>query len=212
MATAISRTAILGVAAAGMTASGCGATSATASHRSSPTTPGTQTRSVPAAAARSSGFIWLHSAPTPPGWQATRITNGAVLRYPPGWRRVAGDTGTATAVLQDAQHAFLGYLNLTPHQANENLSTWASFRTRHNTLEGDRGVTELAAATSVPFRNGHASCVRDAYTTSTGNRFIELACLIVGPPAASVLVGAVPPQMFEQISPIIERAISAFPK
>lgn len=211
MATAISKTALFSVAAVAMTASGCGATTAAALHRSSPMKPGIQDRPVPAAAGRSSGFIWLHPAAVPTGWQATRVKNGAVLRYPPGWRRVAGDTGTATAVLQGSQHAVLGYLNLTPHQANESLRTWAAFRTRHNTVEGDRGVRELAAATSVPFRAGHASCVRDAYITSTGNRFIELACLIDVPPADSVIVGAAPPQMYSHISPIIERAISAFP-
>jgi hypothetical protein len=209
MGTAICKTAILASAVAAMT-SGCG-TSTTAPHGPSPSRPGAQTRSLQTPAAGSSGFAWLRPVPAPPAWQVARIANGAVLRYPAGWRRVAGDTGTATAVLQDAQHAFLGYLNLTPHQASENLRTWASFRTRHNTLEGDRGVQELAAATSVPFRDGHASCVRDAYTTSTGNRFIELSCLIDVPPTVSVIVGAAPPQMFRQISPIIERAISAFP-
>jgi hypothetical protein len=90
----------------------------------------------------------------PPGWRVAQLASGAVLRYPPGWRRIAGDSGTATAVLQDTQHPFLDYLNLTPRQGNENLSTWAAFRTRHDTLEGDRRVTRLAAVTAVPFRTG----------------------------------------------------------
>jgi hypothetical protein len=124
---------------------------------------------------------------------------------------VAGDAGTATAVLQNAKHEFLGYLNLTPRQAHESLITWASFRIRHNTLEGERSVTELGAATGLRFRAGHGSCVRDAYTTATGNRYTELACLVQGSSAASVIVGAAPTRRWASISPKIERAISAFP-
>jgi hypothetical protein len=211
MGTAISKTAILGLAAMAMAASGCGTTGTAGPHRSSPSRPVAQARSLATSAAASTGFAWLRAEPTPPGWRIARIASGAVLRYPPRWRRVAGDSATATAVLQDAEHSFVGYLNLTPRQGGENLSTWAAFRTRHDTLEGDRRVTRLAAVTAVPFRHGHGSCVRDAYTTSTGNRFIELACLIQGSRATSVIVGAAPPEMWARISPTIERAISALP-
>jgi hypothetical protein len=193
MATGISKTAILGAIAVAVTASGCGAASTTASHRS-PT----------------ASFSWLRPGPAPAGWHLARIAGGAVLRYPPGWRRAVGDAGTATAVLENAKHEFVGYLNLTPRQADERLSTWASFRTRHNTLEGERGVTKLAAATGLRFRNGHGSCVRDAYRTGTGNRFIELACLVQGSKAAAVIVGATPPGTWARISPQLEQAISAF--
>jgi hypothetical protein len=209
MGTAISKSAILGLAAMAMAASGCAITGTTGSQGSSPSRPGAQTRSLATSAGGRAGFAWLRAAPAPRGWQIAQLASGAVLHYPPGWRRIAGDTGTATAVLQGAEHSFLGYLNLTPRQGDENLSTWASFRTRHDTLEGDRGVTQLAAVIAMPFRKGHGSCVRDAYTTSTGNRFIEVACLIQGSRAASVIVGAAPPQMWARISPMIERAISA---
>lgn len=157
-----------------------------------------------------SAFAWLRPAPAPRAWRAARIASGAVLRYPPGWRLVAGDAGTATAVLEDSGHHFLGYLNLTPRQAEEKLSTWAPFRTHHNTLEGERNVTELAAATGLRFPHGHGSCVRDAYTTSTRNRFVEIACLVQGSRTASVIVGAAPPGRWASMSPKIERAISAF--
>ena len=207
MGTAISRRPILGAIAVAIAASGCGATSTTASHRSSSTSAQAHT---PVAPARESAFAWLRPSPAPSGWHVARIANGAVLSYPPGWRRAKGDAGTATAVMESAQHEFLGYLNLTPRQANERLRTWASFRTRHNRLEGERNVIELAAATGLRFENGAGSCVRDAYTTSTGARFIELACLVQGPRAASVIVGAAPPRMWASISPSIERAISAF--
>lgn len=208
MGTAISKTLILGVAALAITASGCGATNTTTSPGSSATTTGVQTQ-LPRAASGRRGFAWLQPAPAPSGWRVVRIASRAVLRYPSGWRRVRGDVGTATAVLQDPRHAFLGYLNLTPRQGDENLSNWALFRTAHNMHEGDSDVRALGSATGLPFGNGRGSCVRDSYTTNTGHRFTELACLIQGPMVASVIVGAAPPQMWARISPIIERAISA---
>jgi hypothetical protein len=106
-------------------------------------------------------------------------------------------------------HRFLGYLNLTPRQGDEALSTWGSFRVAHNTKEGDRSVRKLAAAQGLRFRTGRGSCVRDAYTTKTGAQYVEVACLVAGAKTASVIVGAAPPQMWAQLSPSIERAISA---
>lgn len=183
--------------------------SATGSRPSSTTRAGAARGSLAVISPRSA-FLWLRPGPAPKGWQVARIASGAVLRYPPGWRRVTGDAGTATAVLQNNAHHYVGYLNITPRQAHETLRTWASFRTRHNQLEGERGVTELAAATGLRFRHGHGSCVRDAYTTSTDNRFIELACLVQGTRTGSVIVGAAPPGTWASISPKLERAISAF--
>jgi hypothetical protein len=112
-------------------------------------------------------------------------------------------------VLGNREHEFLGYLNLTPRQGDENLGNWASFRVGHNAQEGDRGVTRLASAGGLRFRTGPGSCVRDSYTTSTGAHFIELACLVRGPTASSVIVGASPPGTWTQMAPLIERSISA---
>jgi hypothetical protein len=132
------------------------------------------------------------------------------MPYPPGWQQVAGDAGTATAVLRDARHHFLGYLNLTPRQGDEALATWNSFRVAHNAREGDLHVKSLAAAQGLRFRTGNGSCVSDAYVTSTGARFIEVACLVAGPRTTSVVVGAAPPESWARMSPSIERAISGF--
>jgi hypothetical protein len=206
MGTAISRTAILGVAALAVGAGGCGAMSKPAS---SPNTPGAQAQS-PRATAHPSGFAWLRPASAPATWSVGRLSSGAVVRYPVGWRQVAGDAGTATVVLQGPQHVLLGYLNLTPRQGDESMSTWASFRIGHNAREGDRAITRIASANGLQFRNGHGSCVSDAYATDAGNRFTEVACLVQGPRIASVIVGAAPTQMWARISPEIERAISAF--
>jgi hypothetical protein len=137
-----------------------------------------------------------------------RIATGASMPYPPSWRRVRGDAGTATAVLMSG-HRFLGYLNVTPRQGDESLSTWGSFRVAHNAREGDRSVRKLASAQGLRFRTGRGSCVRDAYTTKTGGQYVEVACLVAGAKTASVIVGAAPPEMWAQLSPSIQRAISS---
>jgi hypothetical protein len=72
--------------------------------------------------------------------------------------------------LRDARGGFLAYLNLTPRQGEEQLSTWASFRVDHNREEGDRHVVELAHGSGLRFRDGHGSCVSDGYVTQVGTR------------------------------------------
>ncbi len=113
-------------------------------------------------------------------------------------------------VRRGAHDAYLGYLNLTPRQGDETLTNWTSFRVAHNAQEGDRNLKTLAAAKGLRFRSGHGSCVRDAYTTSTGAKFLELACLVAGSRASWVIVGAAPPPAWARVAPLIKRAISAF--
>jgi len=109
----------------------------------------------------------------------------------------------------DARRRLVGYLNLTPRQSSESLSDWASFRVAHNLAEGDRDVKRDAVAYGVRFRTGTGTCVRDSYTTSSGARFIEIACLVRGARATSVIVGAAPPRAWTPTSPVLYRAISA---
>jgi hypothetical protein len=138
-----------------------------------------------------------------------RIPSGASLAYPGGWRQVAGDPGTATAVLLSADGRYLGYLNLTPRQGAETLANWTSFRPGHNKEDGDTNVVTLATATRMRFGAGLASCVRDSYATRTRARFIELACLVSGKRGSWVIIGAAPPERWASISPELERAIAA---
>lgn len=128
------------------------------------------------------------------------------MPYPPGWTAEHGDRGTVTRVLRGPKGTLLGYLNLTPRQGRETLSDWSSFRPEHDRDEGDRNVKLLAAVGGLRFRSGPGSCVKDSYTTETGARYMELACLVVGP-ASSVIVGAVPPAAWSRVAPVIERAI-----
>lgn len=155
-------------------------------------------------------FAWLRPQPPPAGWALTRIASGAELSYPPSWRLIKGDRGTATAVLVSANGRYLGYLNVTPRQGNETLANWASFRVDHNREEGDRGLTRLASATGLRFLSGHGNCVKDAYTSGTGAHYIEIACLVTGLRTDSVIVGAAPPSSWAQQAGSIERAISGF--
>ncbi len=205
-----------GLAALTLAVAGCGGSSSGASSSgasasaSSGGTGRTSTTATAGSVAQPAGFAWLRPGPAPSGWSLVRISTGSTLPYPPGWRLAKGDAGTATAVLSSSGQPFIGYLNLTPKQGDESLSTWIPFRLDHNAEDGDNHVVKLAAATGLPFRNGRGSCVRDAYTTKTGAKFIELACLVAGPHATSVIVGAAPPQHWAQVSPLLERAISAF--
>jgi hypothetical protein len=155
-------------------------------------------------------FAWLAPAAPPPTWRVLPISSGAAMPYPPGWKRVRGDVGTATAILSGAGQRVLGYLNLTPRQGAETPASWARFRVEHNAEEGDRRVKTLAVGTGLRFRSGHGSCVRDSYTTKTGAQYVEVACLVVGSKGASVIIGASPPDELVRISPLIERAISGF--
>jgi hypothetical protein len=131
------------------------------------------------------------------------------MAYPSGWRPAPGDRGTATAVLRSRGGAFLGYLNITPRQGAETIARWAAFRPAHNAGEGDRQVRRLASYPALRFRTGRGACVQDRYVTRTGARYVELACLVAGRHATTVIVGAAPPRAWPQQAPQIERAISA---
>lgn len=203
---ATSRTLLVGLLALAAVAGGCGASA----YR--PLPPPVQ-RSTglasPSANAAKAGYSWLDSAPAPATWHRVRLGSGATMVYPPGWRVLAGDRNTATAALLDTLGHYLGYLNLTPRQGEEARASWASFRPRHNVAEGEKEVTVMDSATGLRFRSGLGSCVRDAYTTSTNSRYVEIACLVDGRRASSVIVGAALSQRWAQERPVIERAIAA---
>ena len=142
---------------------------------------------------------------------------GLARRSPPARRSLPAalaplrsDSGTASAALQGVHGAFLGYLNATPRQGDETLANWAHFRVAHNKEEGDRDIQTIAAGTNLRFRNGHGSCVQDSYATETGAHYIEVACIVAGRRATTVIVGAAPPDRWHDISPAIQRSISAF--
>jgi hypothetical protein len=104
----------------------------------------------------------------------------------------------------------VGYLNATPQSGEETLSNWASFRPVHNAEEGERRIGVIAEAEGLRFRSATGSCVIDGYTTSSAHRYREIACIVAGRRATTVVVGAAAPSRWEGLKPAIERAISSF--
>ena len=131
-------------------------------------------------------------------------------RLPRDWRSIVSDPGTRTAAIRSSGGHIVGYLNATPRQGDESLAGWSSFRIEHNQEEGDTNVKLVAAADNLMFRGGHGSCVIDDYRSSSGHQYREVACIVAGTKATTVIVGAAPPQDWHSQSPAIERAISAF--
>jgi hypothetical protein len=170
-------------------------------------TPGDQRSQGPPAGA----FAWLRPAPPPADWNVTRISGGATLSYPPGWKSLKTDPGTATAGLLRGgdEDDIVGYLNATPRQGEETLENWASFRPDHNRDEGDRSVHLIASSTGLPFRGGHGSCVIDDYTTSRAT-YREIACFASGAGSSAVVVAAAPTSSWHQQEATLRRAVSAF--
>jgi hypothetical protein len=160
-------------------------------------------------AGQASAFAWLRPSPAPSAWHTSRLSN-ARLAYPLRWRSITSDPGTVSAALRGGTGRIKGYLNATPQQGAETLSNWSSFRPDHNRDEGDVSVKLLASATNLSFRAGHGSCVIDTYTSSTGRNFREIACIVAGTSATTVIVGAAPPTQWPRQAPAIERAISSF--
>jgi hypothetical protein len=153
-------------------------------------------------------FGWLHPASPPTGWKVARSSGGA-LAYPPRWRPVETDPGTASVALLGRGGRIEGYLNATPKQGAETLANWSRFRPEHNGGEGDRRVHVIASASHLSFRSGRGSCVIDDYTTSKAS-YREIACLVSGPRSSAVVVAAAPIALWEQQAGTLERAVSSF--
>ena len=61
-----------------------------------------------------------------------------------------------------------------------------------------------------PLRRATGSCVMDDYTTASDHRYREVACIVSGRSATTVMVGAAPPRRWQAEASTIERAISSF--
>jgi hypothetical protein len=153
-------------------------------------------------------FAWLHPASPPAGWKVARSPGGA-LAYPPGWRPITTDPGTASVALLGGGGRIDGYLNATAKQGAETLANWSRFRPEHNLGEGDRSVHLIASASHLRFRSGRGSCVIDDYTTSKAT-YREIACLVSGPRSSAVVVAAAPIALWHQQAATLERAVSSF--
>ena len=105
--------------------------------------------------------------------------------------------------------AIRGYLNATPRSGSETLGNWSRFRPAHNRAEGDRDVRAEDAATHLRFPAGTGSCVMDRYRTVSA-AYREIACLVRGAHASTVIVAAAQPQDWALLSPVLQRAVASF--
>jgi len=180
------------VLAAALAVAGCGGTSRDAGH------------------AAADPFAWLQPAHPPAGWKVARLPSGAAsLAYPPGWQPIHTDPGTFSAALLGAHGRIHGYLNATPRSGAETLANWARFRPAHNHEEGDRSVVTEASATHLRFRAGAGSCVIDRYATVSA-RYREIACIVRGSHATTVVVAAAQPQDWGRLEPALRRSVATF--
>jgi len=160
--------------------------------------------------ATAGAFGWLQPAPPPSSWTVARVpSQKAALAYPPGWRAIATDPGTVSAALLGPHGQIRGYLNATPRSGAETLANWSRFRPAHNHEEGDRDVVTEAAATRLRFRAATGSCVVDRYATASA-RYREIACIVRGTRATTVVVAAARPQDWARLAPALRRSIATF--
>jgi iron(III) transport system ATP-binding protein len=163
-------------------------------------------------ASKASPFGWLKASAPPIGWKRLELSNGAgVMFYPPSLQQGHSDTGAVTAEALDLAGHPTAYLNATPRQANEQVSTWPTFRLATQ-RRGERSVQEIARGYGLSFRGGQGSCLTDIYVTRAKNRnsYREIACYVVGRTHGSVIVAAAPPADWKQESKLLEQAISAY--
>jgi hypothetical protein len=160
--------------------------------------------------AAAGAFAWLRPAQPPSSWQVARLRSGAAeLAYPPGWRPIRSDPGTVSAALLGRRGRIRGYLNATPQSGAETLANWSRFRPAHNHDEGDRSVVTDATATHLRFRAGTGSCVVDHYATVSA-RYQEIACIVRGSRATTVVVAAARPQDWGRLEPALRRSVASF--
>jgi len=154
----------------------------------------------------------LRPTAAPAGWRHLTLPNGtAVLSYPPGLRPLAGDRDAVSAARLSPGGAFQLYLNATPQQGGERLAHWAVFRLHLLRSDDAASARLVAAAQGIKFRGGTGSCVMDRYVTRIGgHHFQEIACLVQGHTAASVVVAAAPAAHWATAQPLLLRAVAAY--
>jgi hypothetical protein len=166
---------------------------------------------APPAVSQPHAFAWLRPSAPPRAWHTSLLPDGrARMTYPRGFRPIRSDPDTVSAADRTAAGEIQGYLNATPQQGEETPANWSSFRVDHNRDEGDVNVKTVASATNLRFQGARGSCVIDTYTSSTGHAYREVACIVAGESATTVIVGAAPPAQWARQGPAIERAISSF--
>jgi hypothetical protein len=165
-----------------------------------------------ARASAPAGFGWFHPAPAPDAWlRASLSGQRATLSYPGSLRPEHGDPGTVTVGSTARSGQVLVYLNVTPKQGGETLHDWPDFRVEHLREDGQSAVRLDGASGPLDFRGGHGRCVIDSYTTGEHhNHYREIACIVQGARAASVLVAATSTAAWQANRALLERVVSSY--
>ena len=176
-------------------------------------TPGSATGSAGAApAATAAGFGWFHPGPAPGAWLRASLTGqSATVSYPSSLRPQHSDPGTVTVGSTARSGAVLLYLNVTPKQGDETLHNWPDFRLEHLREDGQSVVHLDGVSGPLGFRGGHGRCVMDNYTTDIHhNHYNEIACIVQGTHATSVLVAATSTAVWQANRALLEKVVSSY--
>ena len=176
-------------------------------------TTGTMGHALPASSPMLGSFGWLASTTPPATWARLAVPSAlGTVSSPPGFRTVEGDPGTLSVALRSPAGTYLGYLNVTPHQGDETLRDWASFRLSHLRADDATSVHEDAMVTAVRTATGVRSCVTDDYVTTVGHHhFHEVACDVVSGSVSSVVVAATPSGDPAHVWTELQSAVAAYP-
>jgi hypothetical protein len=157
-------------------------------------------------------FAWFRPGPAPSGWKALALPDGtAVLSVPPGSVAAESDPGSVSATVTGPDGDLLIYLNATPQQGEETQGNWAEFRLAHLRGEHAAAADRLSSRGEMFFRGGTGACVADSYVTRVGAQsYREIACLVTGGRASSVVVVAAPAQSWHLYSPLLEQAVNSY--
>lgn len=102
-------------------------------------------------------------------------------------------------------------MNAGPKTGTEKMSNWASFRLDHLREERERAIHEEAHASGLRFVGGRGTCIIDDYVTRVApNHYREIACLVQGHTAESVIVAAGLVNMWPTYGPKLERAVEVW--
>ena len=158
------------------------------------------------------GFGWFHPGPAPGTWvRASLSGQSATLSYPVSLHPMHGDHGTVTVGSTAKSGAVLVYLNVTPKQGDETLGNWPDFRMEHLREDGQYAVRLDSVSPPLSFRGGHGRCVIDNYTTKIRNhRYDEIACIVQGAKATTVLVAATSTAAWQAEQALLEKVVSSY--
>jgi hypothetical protein len=156
-------------------------------------------------------FTWESPTSAPITWHHVVTPAGtAVLSYPPSFRTVRSDSGSVSVAVGQGPR-YVAYLNVTPHQGNERLQDFATFRVNFLRDDDATRVHEEGVAQNLRFQGGVGSGVLDDYFTRVGhNHYREIAALVTGRHGGWVIVGASLDADYGRFRQILQQAVSSF--